>query len=120
SGALESTALRNTPRRRHLTLLSKSRVRVKASLGVEPLRTTRSTPSVCTERITASVAARIGGESIIINLYLVRSSAMASTSLWEESKSAGLGGSGPVGIATRLGIAGCGTETRSRLETPAR
>src|SRR5216117_3304704 len=81
---------------RHLTLFRRSRVRVKASLGVSPLRTTRSTPSACTERITASVAAIMGGESMTINLNFVRSSAMASTSLWEESKSAGFGGSGPV------------------------
>src|SRR5438132_10964757 len=102
---------------RHLTLLSKSRVRVKASLGVAPLRTTRSTPSVCTERITASVAARIGGESMIINLYLVRSSAMASTSLWEESKYGGLGGSEMVGRVPSLGIAGRRDAARS---APAR
>jgi len=31
--ALASTALRTTPRMRHLTLVSKSRVRVKASFG---------------------------------------------------------------------------------------
>src|SRR5260370_15876840 len=95
----------------HFTLLSKSRVRVKASLGVSPLRTTRSTPSTCTERMTASVAAMTGGESMTINLYLERSSAMASTSLWEESRSAGFGGRGPVGMAARLGIGGGGMET---------
>src|ERR1700674_2522060 len=105
---------------RHFTLLSRSRVRVNASLGVSPLRTTSRTPSTCTERITASVAAIIGGESRTINLNLVRSSAMASASLWEESKSAGFGGKGPVGIAARLGIVGGGTVTSSRLDTPAR
>src|SRR5580704_18231010 len=104
----------------HFTLTSKSRVRVKASLGVSPLRTTRRTPSVWTERMTASVAAIMGGESITTNLNLVRNSAMASANLLEDNKSAGFGGSGPVGIAARLGISGCGTITRSRLETPAR
>src|SRR5258708_38443679 len=89
----------------HFTLLSKSRVRVNASLGVSPLRTTRRTPSACTERITASVAAMMGGESMTINLYLVRSSAMTSTSLREESKSAGFGGRDTVGLATMLGVA---------------
>src|SRR5581483_6301967 len=96
------------------------RARVKASLGVSPLRTTSKTPSACTERITASVAAMMGGESMTMNLYLVRSSAMASANLWEESKSAGLGGRGPVGIAARLGIAGWGRVTRSKRETPER
>src|SRR5215471_5205694 len=105
---------------RHFTLVSKSRVRVNASLGVSPLRTTNKTPSACTDRITASVAAMIGGESITINLNFVRSSAIASESLCEDSKSAGLGGSGPVGITMKFGIAGWGTVTRSRLETPAR
>ena len=95
-------------------------MRVKASLGVSPLRTTRSTPSACTERITASVAAMTGGESMTMNLYLVRNSAMASVSLCEDNRSAGFGGRGPVGIAARLGIAGCGTVTRSSEETPAR
>src|SRR5271155_19771 len=104
----------------HLTLTSKSRVRVKASLGVSPLRTTSRTPSVWTDRITASVAAMTGGESITTNLNFVRSSAIASANLWEDNKSAGLGGSGPVGIAARLGMSGCGTVTRSRLETPAK
>src|SRR5260370_37891392 len=104
----------------HLTLLSKSRVRVNASLGVSPLRTTRRTPSAFTERITASVAAMMGGESMTMNLNLVRSSAMASSSLCEESRSAGLGGGGPVGIAERLGIAGCWMVTRLRLEAQAR
>src|SRR5260370_16172427 len=70
--------------------------------------------------MTASVAAMTGGESMTINLYLERSSAMASTSLWEESRSAGFGGRGPVGMAARVGIEGCGLETRSRLDTPAR
>src|SRR6267143_5508840 len=105
---------------RHFTLDSRSRVRAKASFGVSPLRTTRSTPSARTERITASVAAMIGGESMTINLNLVRNAAIASASLCEESKSAGFGGNGPVGIAARFGIAGCGTVTRSKLETPAR
>jgi hypothetical protein len=103
-----------------LTLVSRSRARVKASFGVSPLRTTSRTPSACTETITASVAAMIGGESITMNLYWLRSCRMASASLWEDSRSAGFGGSGPVGIATRFGIAGWGTVTRSRLETPAR
>src|SRR5215472_17277062 len=105
---------------RHFTLLSRSRGRVKATLGVSPLRTTSRTPSACTERITPSVAAMIGGESSTVNLNFLRSSVIASASLFEDSKSAGFGGSGPVGIATRLGMAGCGTDTRSKLETPAR
>src|SRR5438046_6214691 len=105
---------------RDFTLVSRSRVRVKATLGVSPLRTTSSTPSACTERITASVATMIGGESSTINLNFERSSTMASASLCEESRSAGFGGRGPVGMATRLGIAGCGIDTRSRLDTPAR
>ena len=41
---------------------------VKASFGVSPLRTTSNTPSVSAERITASVAAITGGESITMNL----------------------------------------------------
>ena len=81
-------------------------MRVNASLGVSPLRTTSSTPSAWTERITASVAAMIGGESITTNLYFFRSSAMASTSLCDDKRSAGFGGSGPVGIAARFGITG--------------
>ena len=40
----------------HLTLTSRSRVRVKASFGVSPLRTTRRTPATCTDKMTASVA----------------------------------------------------------------
>src|ERR1700675_1060571 len=104
----------------HFTLTSKSRVRVKASLGVSPLRTTSRTPSVWTDTMTASVAAMTGGESITTNLNLVRNSAMASANLCDDNKSAGLGGNGPVGIAARLGMEGCGTVTRSRLETPAR
>src|ERR1700691_2782498 len=79
-----------------------------------------TTPSAFTERITASVAAITGGVSMTMNLNFVRSSVMASASRWDESRSAGLGGSGPVGIAERFGIAGCCTVTRSRLETPAR
>ena len=31
-----------------------------------------------------------------------------------------VGGKGPVGITTRFGIAGCGTVTSSKLETPAK
>src|SRR6202047_5690228 len=104
----------------HFTLISKSRVLVNASLGVSPLRTTNNTPSVCTDKITASVAAITGGESITINLNLFRSSAMASATLCEDNRSAGLGGSGPVGIAARFGIVGCGIITRSRLDGPAR
>ena len=49
--------------------------------------------------MTASVAAMMGGESITTNLYLVRSSAMASASLCEDSRSAGFDGSGPAGEA---------------------
>src|SRR5260370_6966765 len=98
---------------RHITLLSRSRVRVKASLGVSPLRTTSKTPSACTERITASVAAMTGGESMTINLNLLRSSAIPSANLYEDSKSAGFGGIGPVGMATKFGIVGVGTNTQS-------
>src|SRR3989449_8463 len=76
--AVDSTALRTTPISRHLTLVRRSRERVKASLGVWPLRTTSKTPSACTERMTASVAAMTGGESMTMNLYFARSSAMAS------------------------------------------
>src|SRR6202011_2053445 len=104
----------------HFTLTNKSRVLVKASLGVSPLRTTNSTPSVCTDKITASVAAITGGESITINLNLFRNSTMASATLCDDSRSAGLGGSGPVGIAAKLGMVGCGTMTESRLDAPAR
>ena len=78
---LESTAFSTTPSIGALTLTSSSRARVNASLGVSPLRTTSNTPSVWTERMTASVAAMIGGESITTNLYFFRNSAMASTSL---------------------------------------
>jgi len=53
---------------RLLTPPSKSCIRVKASFGVSPLRTTISTPSARTQRITASVAAMMGGESITMNL----------------------------------------------------
>ena len=105
---------------RHRTAESKSRVRVKASFGVCPLRTTSKTPSVSAERITASVAAMTGGESITMNLYRRRNSVIASRIRWEESKSAGLGGTGPVVNALKLLIAGCGVITSSRLETPAR
>src|SRR5436309_15690118 len=105
---------------RHFTLLRRSRVRVKASLGVSPLRTTSKTPSVCTETITSPVAAMTGGESITINLYFVRISVMASANLWDDKSSAGFGSSGPVGIAARLGIVVCGTVTRSRHDTHAR
>src|ERR1700744_6044826 len=105
---------------RHFTLINRSRVRVKASLGVSPLRTTMTTPSAFTERITASVAAITGGVSMTMNLNFVRNAVIAAGSRWDESRSAGFGGNGPVGIAERFGIAGCCTVTRSRLETPAR
>src|ERR1700681_2051770 len=104
----------------HFTLISKSRVLVNASFGVSPLRTTNNTPSVCTDKITASVAAITGGESITINLKLFLSSAMASATLWDDSRSAGLGGSGPVGIAAKFGTVGCGTTTAAKLDAPAR
>src|ERR1700716_541988 len=104
----------------HFTLTSKSRVLVNASLGVSPLRTTSNTPSVCTDTITASVAAITGGESITINLYFFLNSTIASANLWEDNKSAGFGGSGPVGIAARFGMVGCGTVTNSKLDAPAR
>src|SRR2546427_13255018 len=70
--------------------------------------------------MTASVAAMIGGESITMNLYCERSSQMAAANLCEASRSAGLGGMGPVGMAARLVTAGCGIVIKSRLETPAR
>src|ERR1019366_6772370 len=104
----------------HFTPAKRSRVRVNASFGVSPLRTTSNTPSTTTERITASVAAIIGGESITTNLYRKRRSAMSSASLLEDNKSAGLGGIGPVGIAERFVIAGCSTVIRSSEDTPAR
>src|ERR1035441_9627345 len=103
----------------HFTPASRSRVRTKASLGVSPLRTTISTPSTSTERMTASVAAMIGGESITMNLYRDLSSAISSVNRREDNKSAGLGGIGPVGIAARFVIAGCGTVIRSKEEKPA-
>src|SRR6201999_331328 len=90
------------------------------SFGVSPLRTTITTPSALTDRITASVAAMTGGVSMTMNLNLVRNSTSASARRCDESRSAGLGGRGPVGIADKFGIAGCCTVTRSRLETPAR
>ena len=105
---------------RHFTAASRSRVRVKASLGVSPLRTTSKTPSVSAERITASVAAITGGESITMNLKRRRNSAIASRMRWEESKSAGLGGTGPVVSAERLLIVGCGMISFIEVETPAR
>ena len=55
-----------------------------------------------------------------INLKRCRSSTIASRIRCEESKSAGLGGTGPVVIAARLLIVGCGIVTSSRVETPAR
>jgi hypothetical protein len=48
-----------------------------------------------------------GGVSMTMNLNFERSSVMASARRCDESRSAGFGGSGPVGIAERLGIAGC-------------
>src|ERR1700682_6828767 len=104
----------------HFTLTNKSRVLVKASLGVSPLRATNSTPSVWTDKITASVAAITGGESITINLNLFRSSAMASATLCDDNRSAGLGGSGPVGIAAKFGMVGRGTINRNTPDAPAR
>src|ERR1700730_7728126 len=104
----------------HFTLTSKSRVLVNASFGVSPLRTTNNTPSLSTDKITASVAAITGGESITMNLNLFRSSAIASATLCDDKRSAGLGGKGPVGMAARFGIVGCGTITRSRLDAPAK
>src|SRR5260370_12700324 len=104
----------------HYTAAKRSRVRVNAALGVSPLRTTSNTPSTRTERITASVAAIIGGESMTTNLYRVRSSAMSSVNLRDDNKSAGFGGMGPVGIAARFVIAGCGTGIKSSDGTLAR
>ncbi len=80
---------------------------MNSSNRVCPLRTTISTPSDWTERITASVTAMMGGVSITMNLNFLRNSAMASAMRWEESRSAGLGGNGPVGMAERFSTAGC-------------
>src|SRR5437879_11954603 len=93
---------------------------MKPSFGVSPLRTTITTPSTSTERITPSVAAINGGESMTMNLYSCRSIETASLSRREESRSAGFGGTGPGGMAARLVIAGWGKGTSAGEEYPAR
>ena len=70
--------------------------------------------------MTASVAAMTGGESITINLNRCRSSAIASRMRWDESRSAGLGGTGPVVSASRLLIVGMREDDFVQIDTPAR
>jgi len=100
-----------------LTLCSKSRVRVKASLGVSPLANDEQ-HTVCLHGKNDGIGGGHNGRRIDDDEFELR--AQLGDGLDElcgrRANPRDWGGRGPVGMATKLGIVGCGTDTRSRLE----
>ena len=89
------TALRMTPRKRTRSVSKSSTAFCAEAVEVLWPSKTRTTPSVMTDKMAASLSAITGGESIRINSNRCRSSFRISFILREPNSSLGFGGGTP-------------------------